>query len=106
MSQTLVLTSDEILEFAKKIYAEACCGYLDLCDSVAEQMTAELVGNKANSPAEKNSYFLNSTSGSWVWDNGPDLSINDPSLVGNIVVDPPVARTENNPVRPEVLFYG
>ncbi len=46
MDQKYVFTKDEILSFAKRIYAEACGGYMDLCDSSTEGMTEEFLAGK------------------------------------------------------------
>lgn len=40
------LTKDELENFAKKIYEEACFGYLDLKESVCEKMVSDFLDGK------------------------------------------------------------
>ena len=40
------ITKESLLELAKKIYEEGCCGYMDLADSISEKMVNDFIKNK------------------------------------------------------------
>ncbi len=48
MGQMYKISEEELLAFAKKLYAEACCGYFDLCESSSEVMVAEFLEGRQN----------------------------------------------------------
>lgn len=49
------VTEKEVLEFAKRLYAEGFGGFMDLCDSSCEKMVQEfLEGKKIESPTQLN----------------------------------------------------
>jgi hypothetical protein len=66
MGQSFKITREELSSFAKKLYQEACYGYMDLCDSVVETMIADfldgrkpmdtgILANLVNTPVSFNS---------------------------------------------------
>jgi hypothetical protein len=42
------VTEDQMMEFAKKLYAEGFGGFMDLCDSVCQKMVVEFLEGKKN----------------------------------------------------------
>lgn len=40
------IANEELVDFARKIYEEACCGYLDLKDSVCDRMVREFIDGR------------------------------------------------------------
>lgn len=40
------ITNEELTDFARKIYEEACCGYLDLKDSVCDRMVRNFIDGR------------------------------------------------------------
>lgn len=46
MGQSFKIAREELLNFAKKLYQEACYGYLDLCDPVTERMVTDFLDGR------------------------------------------------------------
>lgn len=40
------ITNEELVDFARRIYEEACCGYLDLKDSVCDRMVRDFIDGR------------------------------------------------------------
>jgi len=40
------ITNEELIDFARRIYEEACCGYLDLKDSVCDRMVRDFIDGR------------------------------------------------------------
>jgi len=114
MNKTYIMTKDELLNFAKKLYSEACHGYMDLCDSVAENMSEEFLKDKqfhhaGDNPSHTNIPFTPHQTGYQVataatapsgitWDHFLSTTNAvgyDGMYAGNVVTDPVI--TTNSP---------
>lgn len=51
------ITQEELTNFARKIYEEACCGYLDLKENVIERIVADFLDGRTPIVAQWNSQF-------------------------------------------------
>jgi hypothetical protein len=44
--QSFKITKEELETFARKLYSEACCGYLDLCEAVTDKMVTDFLDGR------------------------------------------------------------
>ena len=72
--QQYKLTKAELESLTRKIYEEACCGYLDLKDSVCERMVTEFLDDK--SPEKEPATAVNVTPATtWVTSGAGQIEI-------------------------------
>lgn len=46
MGQAFKITREELVNFARKLYQEACYGYLDLCEPATDRMVADFLDGR------------------------------------------------------------
>lgn len=130
MSQVFKINREELLIFAKQLYEEACCGYMDLRDSISESMLQKFLEKhdpvlpfpSSNTvPMASSGIQMTTSSGSYVGgydyvagipDDTPSSGIRIQSTTGSLIFEegPPVggvsgqiAWTDTPLVRAETL---
>lgn len=91
MSDKYEISKESLLELSKKIYEEACMGYMDLCDSACEKLVEEFLDDKKtkkedSTPLSGEMTWVPSPAGNWDGGIGVPATITGDGVV--IGVDP------------------
>jgi len=78
------VTNEELIDFARKIYEEACSGYLDLKDSACDQMVRDFINlpHRKIAKSENNWHVVSTdTNLNWHVDESNTISLRDDTSV-------------------------